>query len=415
MTVLFGFLILRGDKKPEDAEQIQDAARVDDVSDGSTETDETEPGLGSHPDINTDTGTNEKHITPGGIEYSFIDTTGMTPEEIEELETRLDAEATYTYEPTTNLGGEKTTAGMYKNTSLSCTFPNGSVLRIGTDDGDGNALYLNPVYEAVEEENIFSAEKTAFAFYVKTMFGEDVATATSATALYNQGSNVGYKYFVIKDRTYDTLVPAEYIDSVNYGVKWTDLNNLHGFDGSDYDIAIRVVRLPDGQLMGTAKMQVAFDPTAYTYSIVNLVCSDVSVTGELTEEARNEIVDRAFEFFCSDDKGQSTFIDQSYWDTYKAKTIVEKVDWFYFPRLFDAQGNTVSAGKFSGISTYAVNINYPGYGFATIYCAAQQQINGMRDSAPDIEDLRPFAFDAFKPFDKTTLFVPAYQEQAFYN
>lgn len=406
---LFIFLTLRGNKDPSEPENT--VAIHEEVNSNDDPEKEKDPS----PDINTNTGANESKITPGGIEYSFIDTTGMTEEEIAELETRLDEEAEYSYEPNTNIGRPENTQGMYLNTERSCTFPSGSVLKIGVNLEYADALYLNPVYEAVEEENIFSEGETAFAFYLKTMFGEDVSTSSNVQMTYDVSSASDIKYFVITDRTYDTLVPAGYTDSVNYGVKWNDLNNYHGFDGSDYDMEIRVVRLPDGQLMGTAKMHISFDVSG-KYSVTSLVYSDVAATGELTEDKRSEAIERAFAFFCGEDKGQSTFVDQTYWEAYKIRAVVEKVDnWLYFPRLFDASGNVASAGKFSGMDAYAVNINYPGYGFATVYVAPQQQINGLRGSTDASDDLQPFAFDALKPFSRTTLFVPEYQKEDFFK
>lgn len=406
LLALFVVMIIRSQKK----DSVVSELGID--GEQSSITAEETPRPGATPKINTDAGADVK-ITPGGVEYSFIDTSGMSDEEIKELEARLDEEAGYTHDENTNIGSPDITRGMYINSEFSCVFPSGSVLRVGVHTDKSDAIYLNPVYEATDDEYIFSAEQTTFAFYLKTIYGNDIIAAGTPN-VYNAASNAEYKNLVITDRTYDSLVPAEY-DAAGNGAKWVDLNNFHGFDGQDCNIDIRIVRLPDGQLMGVARLHIAFDSASQTYRITGLTNRDVSVTGELQPELRSDAVEKAFEFFCSDDKGQSTFVDQSYWDAYRSSAIVEKTDGFYFPRLFDASGNVITAGRYSGMDIYAVNINYPGYGFATIYMAPQQQIEGMRSSAPSDEDIQPFAYDAFKPYDKSTIFVPNYQKDEFYS
>lgn len=126
------------------------------------------------------------------------------------------------------------------------------------------------------------------------------------------------------------------------------------------------------------------------------------------------VLDRAFEYFCSDEKGQNTYVNREEWPLCRDLAVVEKVDRFYFPMLFDRTGNVINAGAYAGMSVYAVNINYPGYGFATIYCAPSEQIDGAENAAID-STLCPFAYDAFKPFSEKTLFIPSFHEEDFYR
>lgn len=417
-VILIIFLISKKDKAQEPSQEVE-------VTDGPGE--ETVPGEDGSVDpyIDTKTGSDTVHITPGGVEYSFIDTTGMTPEEIAELEAKIDADAEAArqaeengvpnYDPNISAGSTPVSTGLYENSVLSCEFPSGGTLKIGMDTSDRNAIYLNPVYECTEDELFNSQDDTYFAFYFQTEYGSDITTDMTATTSVTAGQTQSDKYFLITGRTYDTLVPSTFRSPTGYGAKWIDINNYHGFDGQDCHINIRVVRLPDGALIGTAEFDVLFDSANTSYHAVNLRCSDVSMTGELSDDERNDLVERAFEFFCSDDKGQNTFVNTEYWNSYKTRAIVEKSDRVYFSRLFDAKGNVTIAGKLTGMHIYAVNINYPDYGFVTVYFAPQKQINGMRSTVGPKEDLQVLGYDAFKPFTASSLFVPAYQQEEFYK
>ena len=301
----------------------------------------------------------------------------------------------------------------YINRSISVTLSSGSVLSIGLDTEDGSAIYLDPRYDCTEDEIMLSEDDTSFGIYVTSTLPSDIEWSSDTMHVFNNEDCP--KYSLITDRTYDTLVDASYNDPEHYGVRWKDSNNLMGSDGRDHTLLIRIIRFPDGFLMGCCKIEIKWDAASNKYYIDDMYESDAAYTDELTEDTREYLIENAFDFFCSDDKGQSTVVDEDLWNANKYWATVQKVSRPYFPRLFDAKGEVAVAGKYTNLDIFAVSFNYPGYGVVTVYYAPRRQLDGMRDTVPATEDLIPFGFDALHPETIDSLLVPSWQADEFFN
>lgn len=353
-------------------------------------------------------------LTPGGNVYPADEVEGMSPEEIAAFEENVDKALRHDAQNAL-LESDPTAEELYCNRELRLELPDGGVLKIGCNCNETDAIYLNPVYEPTEEGYVFSEEHTAFAFYLCPVRCGGITFWSDERMSFDITQEHEIRRFVISERTYDTLIPSDYIDQIRFGVKWKDENNFHGFDGSDCDIRIRCVRLPDGELTALANLHISFDPVSCKYTPESLTLTDVVSTEELTEEKRRDVIEKAFEFFASDEKGQSNQLNEADWETYRNKACVEKVRDFYFSSFFDEHGNVAHAAQFCGMDMYAVNITYPGFGFFTVYAAPERQLSGLRESVPSDENLQPFAYDAVMPFSKSKLFVPEYQKEDFFH
>lgn len=333
----------------------------------------------------------EEESDDGSIEYNFIDTTSMTEEEISALESRIREEQEYSYEPVLPVDQD----GHYVNSEISCTFANGAVLHIGIGSSvTQNGMYLNPRYEWTDDEIFMTDEYTAIGFYFYTD-GNDFKLSSSETFYYEAKQPPEEHYYYISDRTYDTLIPSTYKDIDGFGLMWYDKGNFNGWAGDDRTIFIRIIRLPDGMLLNTARLEISWDWDNFLYTYSALYDSDVTATGQMTEAEKTALLDTAFDFLTDTAKGgQSANMDPEKWPFYRDDFgNVQQVDFPYFSVLFDGKGQIVTSGHYwKGIT--AVNVSYPGWGVLTVYFQGGQ----------------PVGFDAMSPFTKTTLFVPSFLE-----
>lgn len=325
------------------------------------------------------------------IEHNFIDTSSMTDEELSALERRIREEQEYSYDPVLPIDLD----GHYVNSEISCTFANGAVLHIGIGSSvTQNGMYLNPRYEWTEEEAFITDDYTAIGFYITTDF-DDFKLSSEETYYYEAKQPPEEHYYYISDRTYDTLIPSTYKDIDDFGIMWYDMGNFNGWAGDDRTIWIRIVRLPDGMLLNTARLDISWDWDTSLYTYGALYDSDVVATGKMTEDQKTELLDIAFDFLTDGTKGgQRAAMDPEKWPLYRDEFgNVEQVFYTYFTTLFDSNGQIVRAGHFwKGIT--AVNVSYPGWGVMTVY----------------FQGGYPVGFDAMSPFTKDTLFVPTFLE-----
>ena len=408
LIAVFTIKTARGERPGDSSSGISENEEAESVTETDVTLPDTASGVGSDQNGTMHPSDDEQ------VDFGDIPTENLTTEDLEKLEQYIGSTGGLPFQPNSLLPDPENTVGRYRNRVLSCEFPGGSVLRIGTDEENSDALYLNPVFEVSDEEALYSAGEDEFAFYFLSSSADDIAFSTE-----NVGTTLSFpeedRYFCVTDRTYDTLVPAEFRNAQDFGVKWTDLNNYHGFDGSDSDVRIRVVRPTDGRLLGTAILHIRFDIESCTYIPEALVNSEAVECGFMTEADRDKLVDRAFEFFASGISGFNANVDRSQWSNFKPLAIVEKTERFYFSRFFGEDSEVKSGGDYNGVQVYAVNLNYPNFGFVTVYCASEMQLYGLWGEGGEIDRIVPFAYDAMFPFSKDTLAVADYLMEDFYG
>lgn len=301
----------------------------------------------------------------------------------------------------------------YRNDgTFQCQFPSGGILSVGVQTNSDMALYINPHYTCTEDERVLGQDMTQFGFYITADSG-DIQHSSSVSGSAVIPENYNEPDLLISDRTYDTLCPITYKDSIDYGIRWT--GNL--FYKADARLTIRVVRFPDGYLMGIAHADVIYDQNADTYSISDLYLADVSATGELSDSDRKDLVDRAIAFLMDTSRSQSFAFGDSYWDDSAAKAVVVK-DGPFFSRLYSASVEVVARGHYSNCDVYAVNLNQIGAGVITVYFAPQMHLWGLEgpiNPKTGTLDLQIIGYDPLYPYSKEELLVAEYDKDIFFN
>ena len=347
--------------------------------------------------------------TEEGFQYpdSYVESTLSS----EDLDARIEQESTL--EPG---GGEVkdayTQRQSYVNKTISCTFASGGRLTVGVDTDYSDAIILNPVYENTAEEVFINDETTKFGFYITDLhYVKRLESSESEYVKFNDTGDTRYtenKFFFIADQTYDTLLPCSYLDDVRYGLRWTDIGlNLYYDQTQDLkqEFEIRVVRFPDCKLMGCATLCISCSKEDITYEITGLSDSDVSVTGLMSDEDRDRLIEEAYQFFLSDDKGFHTQWDTSLWDAYKPYAMVSKVHGLSFRRIFSSSGKVLHSSDYSTVQDwYQVNLYLKTYCTVTVYFAPEAQT--YRFSSDPMDDLVIVGSDALTPFSKEMIQIP---------
>lgn len=316
------------------------------------------------------------------------------------------------YEEVANPGIEEwpsdDSTGLYINRKMSVTLPTGSVLYIGTDDADANGLYINPVLEPAGSDIMISDNVTYFGFFV---LGGKITYSNEELLPWSDSSRTGCKSFYIPGRTYDKTAPAAYVDPVNYGIRWTDINYPYTEYGETSEILIRIVRFPDYTVIASVKAVVEFTDK---YRLVELKDNDVLSTEAISANGRDVLIEKAFRAFQGDGVGFPDDVDMTTLQVYKDYAVVEKTDRTYFNRLYGMDGAAVAAGTFTAKDIYAVNIIYPQKGTVTFYAAPSLELMGLsEDSISSTEDLTIFGYDPLTPFSESTLAVP-FEDKEFF-
>ena len=292
--------------------------------------------------------------------------------------------------------------GRYLNDRrLSVQTGYGMIFYLGQEQsGFNDALYLNPHFEYEYAGN----PNEAYGYLIKTERVPLEYSELIASPAWSREHN-GLMDFLIHGRTYDKVVSASAIDSQNYGVRWIDRPAYGGLENDGDRLYILIIRLSDGTLMGAIKADISYDTALGAYHFENLINNDVSWTGELTSPQRDQLIQNAIQYLISGNERLTLGISREELESLYPSTVVERTQRTYHSRLYNAEGNVVSSGRFSNCDIYAVNLNCDGYGFFTVYFAPEPQAHGLtaRILEGDGEmKLTLIGYDAFAPFTVET-------------
>ena len=301
--------------------------------------------------------------------------------------------------------------GRYKNNKVfTLQLGYGIQLRIGINNaGETNAIYLNPELTHEYGEN----QSAPYAFLMKADGGEIEYVGTPGST----DSYPGSQFFYMAGRTYDKLVPSSFVSTDQYGVKWsnTTYNDTNQTGTSILLHAIRLKSLDndDGFLMGAAKITIVYDELDDAYRIESVGLADVSHTGELLASTREAIIMDAIRFSNDSANNLSVEITEQEYRNKESFIVVEKMNHVWFRKLYNKEGDVVSAGTFAKCDVYAVNIPVMGYGYITVYFAPEAQTYGWnRQTVNEGDELNLviIGFDAIKPFDVETFEACMFEE-----
>lgn len=263
---------------------------------------------------------------------------------------------------------------------LSCPLTNGGELFCGSvSEEDDDSLNLNPVYR--------DGTDAGYGIYVSCP-GAD----------FDFFDGEAPESFVFTGRTYDTLLPCSAVTLT-----------IPDSADADFEVRLRIVRLSDYMVMGTAVCTVKCRSGHCVIS--GLEHSDIGKSHEsLDNPLREELIGKAAEYIADCGRGPVfSLLDREYLESMKEFAVVEKVPLPYFSRLCSSDGSCLPAGALSGMGLYAVNLCYLGTGNITVYLAPEYQTRGFGVSetffSPD-KNFTAFAYDFLYPFSDQTLLVP---------
>lgn len=292
--------------------------------------------------------------------------------------------------------------GSYRNDRrLSVQTGFGMTFYLGLEqNGLIDALYLNPHFEYEYAGN----PNEAYGYLIKTErvpleYSESIASPAWST------DHSGLTDFAILGRTYDKVVSAAATDSERFGVRWSDSPAYGGLENRGDRVHILIIRLSDGTLMGAVNADISYDKAQKSYKLENLVNSDVSWTGDLISRQRDQLIQDAILYLIGGNERLTLGISQEELEALIPSAVVARTQRTYYNRLFDAEGNAVSSGRFSNCDIYAVNLNCDGFGFFTVYFAPEPQVYGLAARKLGENDelkLVLIGYDAFAPFSVET-------------
>lgn len=300
--------------------------------------------------------------------------------------------------------------GYYTQNIIEYQTRTGGTLSLGVDDDSNeDCLYLNPVYEPLNDECLPWCDITQFGFYIKSDYGE-IYSCNDRSSNFDSEINKSRKSLLIKNQFYDTCVPADFVNTSDYGVIWTDVELSMGAQPVDeVNLQIRIIRLFDATLMDIVHAKIIYDKQLETYRLTSIANADVSNTGELSVAERSLLVQMAKDYLVDDNKTQNIIFSLDDWDWAVETAIVEHSGKPYFPQIINMLGEYTSVGKYSHCDVYAVNMSYVGYGYFTVYIAPSTQIQGFTSAIP-IGQTRPdysvLGYDVLFPQSEATAAIP---------
>lgn len=292
--------------------------------------------------------------------------------------------------------------GFYRNNVVyTVSTGYGMSLSIGLEmSGDADALYINPHFSYEYAGN----PDEAYCYLLKTE-RVPLEYAKNNPGPANSFANQNVTDFAIRGRTYDRVVPAAFTDTSNYGVCWKDNSGMGGRAHDGDLLRILIIRISDGTLMGAAQAEITYDEAKESYQFVSLVNADVSVTGELSAGQRENLVQDTFTYLLNGNEQMSFGVTLEELEAQRPFIVVERPGRTYYNRLYDKDGRSIAKGTLSNCDIYAVNINYYGFGFFTVYFAPEPQAHGLRVEKLS-EDGEPklviVGYDAFAPMTVDT-------------
>lgn len=283
------------------------------------------------------------------------------------------------------------------NMKLSVSTGYGMTFSLGMEDQSAtDAIYFNPHFEYIYAGN--PAE--AYGYLIRTERVPMEYAETTAAPVWTW-ENLGLTDFAIVGRTYDKVVPAAALSRDHYGVRWLDSPAYGGLEHAGDTVRILIIRISDGTLMGAVNAEISYDYGKHSYSLKNLINSDVSFCRELSEEQRGELIEKTVQILLQGNDQMTLDVSPEELNAQSASTVVDHPKRTYYSKLYDMDGNVVSSGTFGKCNIYAVNINCNGYGFFTVYFAPEPQANGLAmETMKEGETVKlvPIGYDAFAPF-----------------
>ena len=281
----------------------------------------------------------------------------------------------------------------------------GMTLTIGGNVNDAGGLVLDPLFNY----DFASNPDEPYGFLIRATHGRIVYSGTPGNL--NSFNDSGKMQFLITGRAYDELVPAQYINKESFGVKWCDSRDVAGNEPYTPYVFIHVIRLKDGSLMGSAKIEIKYDSIAKSFSFGAISRTDVLDDGSMSAEYRDEVVLSTIRFLNNGNKKFSGFnITEDGFKSRSDQCVVERTGFTWYGRFFDVSGDITNAGRYSGCDIYAVNIPYASTGNLTAYLAPVDQVDHLAYNLDyklidDEHDLAFIGYDAYNsaPFDKDTM------------
>lgn len=310
---------------------------------------------------------------------------------------------TLTFEDTSLMTPREDRSSYQNNEVLKCNIAYGMEFQLGIADTSlTDAIYLDPhfSYEYAANPN----EQ----YGVIILASRVPVEYSSNNAMHGlSGANRSESMVAVIGRTFDQCVPGQFKSQDDFGIRWKNDPLLDGEDYTGTTLYIRIIRISDGYLMGTARASIAYDDIDRVYRLENLRKGDVSSTGELTSELRDQIVDEAIQYLIDGNEHyQLTLASEViYRAAYEHFIIVEKLPRPYYSKLMSEQGEVIPSGTFSKCDIYAVNIPYNGFCYFTVYFAPEAQVHGMQTPTYADEDLKLLliGYDPFNPLSASAM------------
>lgn len=281
----------------------------------------------------------------------------------------------------------------YKNNKVwKVKFKNGVTVTVGVGgDTDNRGIYLSP---ACSES--LTVQPTGFYYQVKNHVIE-VCNELRADKVGSE-VNANSADLAIVDHSFERLVPANYVNSSSYGIRWV-FDPLGSPETSDV-IDLRAVRLTDNYLFGIVRVYIEADKNG-TFQITKVCDADVSVTGEATAAERRELCQKAADFMLNGNSGFSSS-DWSEKAIMEGAIVHAPVD-TYFKNLVGPEREPLIRGRIGTYELYAVNMPTAYHssgdsGGVTVYLTHQSYLWGFGE--PVTEEDQVFAVvgrDAYFP------------------
>lgn len=297
--------------------------------------------------------------------------------------------------------------GKYQNeTCLTWTAPSGKTISAGLENGKaGDAIYLNLRCSGASKDG------NEIGFYLKSDRGLlEYSDWTVGLSGCDSGTNADSANFYIPQQMYNLVGRMEYEDEENYGVKWSD-------DGSDGTIAgaiisARAINLKTAELIGICDIEIAYDESEGTYFIEDLRSADVRESGLLSEEDREDAIQKAIQFAEENLFNSGTLSKGNWQEAALAGSVVHGVDHTYFARLLDTEGQPDKfVNHYTCQDTYAVTMPVSIYGYVTVYLAPETECMGLTEPTlydSDELNLTVYGYDPLNPRDEESIIAPIY-------
>lgn len=236
--------------------------------------------------------------------------------------------------------------------------------------GLGTALHADRIYLAPQASITEQGHRVGF--YI-TINGAAPIIYSQEWEPVDSQRNKSYSTFLI-DRTYDSLVPAEYTDQENFGAAWTkDILDGSG-EHEGCTIKLRVIDLDTRELLTTCSAFIKYDETTGAYCLDSIKGNDVLETRELTAEERTELLEWAYSVVTTEEYGFDGSVRAALLEYNNKQAVFEKSsveflgDTTYFNELCDTEKRQTKSARFlrklaranpDGSNIVAVNLYIP--------------------------------------------------------